>query len=148
VIQAAAYSEDWMQDVCAAVWRAPNLRQSITLAASLLEELLEYEIKSEGWDPDWRHNLCGFCAVLGEPTDERSDDWTDEDQELDEWVWATAGEVLELYSRLNELTDWEVYSEACSDVPRIDELGDRAAVARWAYSAALAYVHGYVTRAR
>lgn len=136
-----------MEDVCRAVAEAPNLRQAISLAAALFAELLEWGIEHRAWDPAWRADLSGLCIALGEPLDDPPDDWIREDAELDEWAWATAAHVLGLYDRLNTLDEWDLYAEACLGQETSDRIGDRESLVRWGYSAAVAYVHGYVARA-
>ena len=146
VIQTAAYSEEWMESVCGAVAKTQNLRQSITLAAALLTELLEIEIEREGWDPAWKDDLAAFCAMVGRRSEEDPDGWTDEDRELDAWAWSCAEEVMDIYARLHELSDWDLYAESCLNVDMADEVHDKVDFVRWSYSLAVAYVHGYVTQ--
>ncbi|MBE2180174.1 MAG: hypothetical protein IAE97_06850 [Chthoniobacterales bacterium] len=144
--EVAAYSEEWMESVCGAVWRARNLRQSITLAAALLTELLESEIEREGWDSAWKGNLAAFCAMMSEQSAETSDGWTDEDQETDEWAWSCAEEIMDLYGRLSGLSDWDLFADSCLSLDIGEEVTDKEEFVRWAYSLSVAYVHGYVTQ--
>jgi hypothetical protein len=63
------------------------------------------------------------------------------------WAWSTAGEILDLYGRLHQLSDLDLYAECCLDpCQAFTENCDRGEVACWANSMALAYIHGYVTK--
>ena len=144
---ATVFTEDWMLCVSQAVWKSPSLRQSITLAASLLTELLEWEIRHEGWDPAWGDDLTEFCHMMSRRSGEDGEDWTQEDAELDDWVWSTAGETLDLYSQLQELSDWDLYADCCLDADEgFKECCDRVELVCRANSMAVAYIHGYVTK--
>lgn len=141
--RATDFDESWMEAACHSVAQSRNLRQAITLAAAHLITLLELEIESNGWDQGWKAQLGNFCAEMPGSMEEPTDD----DLAFAEWAWGTGEEIIRIYEKLNHLSDWELYSEVCleGDAAR-DEVADKMRFGCECFGAALAYIHGWVTR--
>jgi len=134
----------WIDAVCRNLGECENLRHAVTLAATHLTAMLEWGIDNNGWDPEWKAHLVGFCAQASATEASEAED--NEDAEIAAAGWESSEDILRLYGKLNHLSDWEVYAQTClrcgdagDDFPDKMELG-----LGWLIFA-VSFVHGAIT---
>ena len=117
-VSSAGFGKSWLASVTAHISHSPTLREGVVLTSARISELLDLELRVEGYPQHWKEKYDEFCDVQAR----YYGGLEDESAGCVALIWAGCRDVFRLYYSIHSMSDWDLHETVCSE-----EGGDSAA---------------------